>query len=126
MKQLILITLLNLLISPVFSQDQNSFDDLKTGKFAYEGNEGEIEIIRTKKKQIEIFNNGKSKLILKIKWLNDSTYVLTHIKAKNAVGCLQKGDTIKAIILNRNGNRYECSYSSNRCGDGKSVFIKLE
>lgn len=126
MKQLILLTFLTLLVKPVFSQDQIDFESIKTGRFTYEGKEGEVEIIRTKRKQIEIFNEGKSKLILKIKWINDSTYVLTHKKSINNSGCLDKGDWIKAKILKRKKDRYECSYTSNKCGGGKSVFIKLE
>lgn len=126
MKQLILLTVLSLFFMPLRSQGQNGFDDLKVGKFTYEGKEGEIEIVRTKNRQVEIYNNGKSKLILKIDWINDSTYVLTHIKSINAPGCLEKGDWIRATITSRSGDTYECTYTSNRCGSGKSVFKKLE
>ena len=126
LKQIILLTLLTLVFKPIFSQDQIDFEYFKTGKFTYEGKEGEVEIIRTKNKQIEVYNGGNSKLILKIKWINDSTYVLTHKKSINAPGCLEKGDWIKATILNGSKDQYECSYTSNRCGEGKSIFIKLE
>jgi hypothetical protein len=126
MKQLILVTLLSLFLRPVFSQDQNKYEDFKTGKFTYQGKSGVVEIIRTNKKQVEIFNDGKSKLILKINWINDSTYILTLIKKINIHGCLERGDWIKATITNRNGNKYECTYISKNCGGGKSVFVKLE
>ena len=72
MKQLLLLILLSLFLRPAFSQEQSKFDDLKTGKFAYENKVGEVEIIRTKRKQIEQFNDGESKLILKIKWVSAS------------------------------------------------------
>ena len=110
----------------LFSQEHRPYEKFKTGKFTYEGRIGEVEIIRTKKTQTEIYNEGKSKLIFKIKWVNDSTYILKHQKSINAPGCLEKGDWIKAIILGSENNKYTCSFTSNKCGEGQSVFIKLE
>lgn len=126
MKHLYLVPLLTLAF-PAFSQNQTHFDDLKTGKFTYAENEGETEIIRTKRKQTEIYNDGKSKLVMKIRWENDTTYVLTLKREVNAPGCLQKGDWIRTTIVKRSGNRYECSSTSKRCGSlAKIVIIKLE
>ena len=126
MKHTILFILLISFSVQMFSQNKMSYDDLKTGKFTYEGMEGEVEIIRTKKKQIEITNGGESKLISKIDWINDSTYVLTLKKMINSPGCLEKGDWIKSTILNRKGDKYECSFTSKKCGDGTAVLVKLE
>jgi hypothetical protein len=126
MKHILLITILGLFLTQGYAQENNSYEKFKTGIFAYEGRVGEVEICRTKKRQTEIYTNGKSKLILKIEWVNDSTYVLTHKKSKNAPGCLDKGDWIKAIIVASDNDTYTCSYTSNKCGEGKSVFIKLE
>ena len=126
MKGLIIAMVCSLFIQPAAAQLASDFHDLKTGKFTYEGKEDDTEIIRAKRRQVEIFNGGKSKLILKIKWMNDSTYILTHKKAINAPGCLQKNDWINVVITRRWGNRFECSCSSENCGQGQIVFVKLE
>lgn len=126
MKGLVISLVFALFIQPAVAQHTSDFQDLKTGKFTYVGKEGETEIIRTKRKQVETFNGGKSKLILKIKWMNDSTYILTHKKAINAPGCLQKNDWINVVITRRWGNRFECSCSSENCGQGQIVFVKLD
>lgn len=104
----------------------SAYKNFKIGKFTYEGREEEVEIIRTNKTQTEIYNGGKSKLILNIEWVNDSTYLLTHKESINASGCLNKGDWIKATIIDTKKDKYTCSYTSNKCGEGKSVFIKLD
>jgi len=126
MKQVIILTLLTMVLLPVFSQEKIDFARFKTGKFTYETKKEQVEIIRTKKKQIEIFNNGMSKVILKIKWINDSTYVLSLKRAINAPGCLKKGDRVVTTILNASEDRYECFFTSKNCGEGRSVIIKLE
>ncbi|SMC81345.1 hypothetical protein [Moheibacter sediminis] len=108
------------------SQESNIYSKFKTGKFSYEGNSGKVEIIRTEKKNIEIFNNGKSKLINEIKWINDSTYILTHKKSINASGCLDKGDWVKSTIIKVDGNSYTIKAISNKCGEGQTVIHKTE
>jgi hypothetical protein len=110
----------------VYSQDSLCLKNMRTGTFTYEGQEGRVEIIRTRKKQVENYNGGKSKIILRIKWVNDSTYVLTFRRAKNAPGCLKEGDTITTRILECDGNSYYCEYSSRRCGGGRITFVKLD
>ncbi len=125
MKHLFTLLALTFLAGSAFAQEAR-YDDFKTGTFTYESQEGEVEIIRTKTKQIEIYNDGKSKLITNIKWENDSTYVLTHKKAINAEGCLDKGDWIRTKIISRDGNRYEADFVSNKCGRGTAIFIKLK
>lgn len=110
----------------LYSQNSDCLNKIKTGKFTYPGEEGKVEIIRTKKTQTEVYNNGVSKLILKIQWLNDSTYVLTHKKSVNAPGCLEKGDWMKATVFKCEENRYSCEFTSNKCGNGQIVLIKLE
>src|SRR5690554_7101380 len=99
MKHLFTLLALTFLAGSAFAQEAR-YDDFKTGTFTYESQEGEVEIIRTKTKQIEIYNDGKSKLITNIKWENDSTYVLTdrkstrlnssHVRISYAVFCLKK------------------------------------
>ncbi|MFI5204028.1 MAG: hypothetical protein ACHQF2_05980, partial [Flavobacteriales bacterium] len=67
-----------------------------------------------------------SKIVLKIEWLNDSTYVLTVKKLVNAPGCLSKRDWIKTVITSCTDNRWVGTYTSNKCGSGKCVFLKKE
>lgn len=129
MKKLLLITsiLFSLMFHiDVYSQEKLTYEDIKTGTFTYEGQEGNVEIIRTKREQIEIFNEGKSKITLKIEWVNDFTYILEVKELINAPGCLKRGDWIKASIGNRDKKGYDCSYTSSSCGSGSSRFIKLE
>jgi hypothetical protein len=126
MKSNLFVLLLICFSGTAFGQKTNCFKKHVIGKFTYQDRQHESEIIRTRTKQTEIFNFGKSKLILKIKWLNDSTYVLTHQKAINAPGCLDKGDWIKATITNCDETHYTATYTSNKCGNGKSTFIKLQ
>lgn len=127
MKKLTLLALLLTLVSlHVAGQNKNCLESLKSGKFTYEGMEGKIEIIRSNDKQVEIYNNGESKLILKIEWINDHEYILTHLESLNAPGCLEKGDSIKTTVVKCEDNKYYCVFTSNKCGNGSATFIKLE
>jgi len=127
MKSLYLSLLISLCTSFVYGQNtKKELEKFRTGKFTYLGQEEDVVIIRTKKQQTETYNQGKSKLILKIEWVNDSTYVLTHQKAIEAPGCLTKGDWIKTIITSQDGNKYTCTYTSNKCGSGEGTIVKLE
>ncbi|MCX6180727.1 MAG: hypothetical protein NT150_02200 [Bacteroidetes bacterium] len=116
---LLLLTLSKLAFS------QNHCSDYKTGKFTYEGLENEMEITRTKHKQIELDKSTNQKSVLKIKWINDSTYVLTVKGQRNKSTCLKNGETINATIYKCEGKKNYVSYTSN-CGNGKCVIIKLE
>ena len=109
-----------------FSQKKDPYKRFKKGEFAYVGQENAVKIIRTKRKQIEVFGDGKSKLILKIDWTNDSTYVLTHLKSINANGCLKKGEQIITTIINSTADKYTCFYTTKNCGEGRSAIIKLK
>lgn len=121
------LTIIFILLSYLaFSQNNKNFKDFKTGTFVYKGKEDEVKIIRTKKTQTEIYNDGASKLILDIKWIDDSNFELKMKKIVNAPGCLKLGDWIKVKIISRKDNEFNCEYSSERCGSGKSVFVKIE
>ena len=109
-----------------FQQSDNLYKSFRTGIFTYQNSKTRVKIVRTEDEQIEIYNDGNSKLILGIHWENDSTYVLTHKQAINAPGCLQIGDWIKTTITSAEKNKYSCTYTSNRCGSGESVFIKVK
>jgi hypothetical protein len=109
-----------------FSQEPDCLSKFRTGKFTYEGWEGKIEIIRTKTTQIETYDNGRSKIIMKIKWVGPREYVLTHVKSINAPGCLKEGDTIRAHIISCNSTSFTCEWKANRCGSGTNTFVLLK
>jgi len=81
-------------------------------------------IIRTDKLQTEIFNNGQSRLILKIKWTSETTYVLKLKKAINAPGCLKKGDRVTTTIVSCSGDEYVGASTSKKCGDITTTYIR--
>lgn len=109
-----------------FGQNSDQYKSFKTGTFTYLNSESKVKIVRSENEQVEIYNDGESRLILDIHWENDSTYVLTLKQAINAPGCLQIGDWIKTTITSAEKSRYTCTYTSNRCGSGESEFIKLK
>ncbi|PHR26760.1 MAG: hypothetical protein COA38_14340 [Fluviicola sp.] len=113
---------------PVFSysQKEGKYDEFRTGTFTYLDKGEGVLVIRTKKTQIEIYPDGESKLINKIKWINDSTYMLTFKKSINADGCLVKGDRMKIEFLSKDGNQYKCRYTSSACGKGEVTMKKVD
>ena len=109
-----------------YAQSKKELKALRKGVFAYEGrNDGYI-VKRTGSKQIETSADGTQKLILKIRWLDDRTYVLTFIKEINLPGCLKPGDTITTSITECDEFGYSCHYVSTSCGKGSCKFIKIE
>ena len=98
----------------------------KTGTYAYEGEFSEFRIKRTKNKQIEYSITDKSKqVIMKVQWKSSTEYWLTAKKIKNMPSCIKVGDVIKVQITSGNAKSYQCIYSSEKCGEGSSKFIKL-
>ena len=100
---------------------------MREGKFTYEGQENEVEIVRTKTKQTETWNNGKSKLVLEIEWKSDTEYWLTYKRMVNVEkSAVNKGDVIKIKIISCEGNKYfyECRGDNTNYSDG--TIIKLE
>jgi hypothetical protein len=59
-------------------------------------------------------------------WTSDTTYVLTLKEIVNVKGCLKIGETIRVTVLECKGKRYLAKYTSERCGQGESAFIKVE
>jgi hypothetical protein len=111
----------------VFGQNNDCLKNHRTGKYTYKSRGKTVEVIRTEKEQTEIYNNGKSKLILSVEWTSGSTYVLTFKKGINAPpGCLTEGDWIKVTIVKCYGKQYAAKYTSNKCGEGENVFEKIE
>lgn len=108
-----------------YSQTDN-YERFKTGVFTYVDVPGNVEIIRTETTQTEILNNGKSKMILKITWENDSTYVLKLKKLVNMPGILRKGDVIVTTIYEADQNSYKYSYTASGGLTGTGEIIRLE
>ncbi len=108
------------------AQNFHAIERFKTGVFIYENRDSSRQIIRTKKKQTEVFNEGKSKLVFDVEWTSDTTYLLRFKKSHNAPGCLQKHDFIAVIILSVDSDCYTCRFISNRCGEGTGVFYKID
>lgn len=68
-----------------FSLGQQELDcsEFKTGKYHYTPpNGGEVSLKRTKKKQIERYNDENQKFIFSIHWINDCTYELILSNAR--------------------------------------------
>lgn len=107
------------------SQSSDDYKKFHIGTFVY-GGKKDVEIIRTKKMQTEVYNAGKSKIIMKIVWLNDSTYMLTVKKLVNAPGCLQKKDWITSVILDIQGNKSICSSRTANCGLSQAAIVKVK
>jgi hypothetical protein len=78
------ITILSLLIFTSISWAQkDSCDNFHTGKYFYTPpNGGEVHFKRTKKKQIERYNNENQRFIFSITWTSSCTYTLRLIKTK--------------------------------------------
>lgn len=128
MKYLLSVVLFMSLLSFASAQDANCLKGMHKGTFTYEGHEKEVTVKRTKKKQIEIFNGGKTIVELKITWLNDSTYVLTYVKTVNLeeTPCWAIGSTVTTEITACDGEKATCNFTTAQCGSGSCVMIKLK
>lgn len=120
-----LLFLFLLLTLSLSAQEKSNYKDFRKGTFVYEGVD-DVKLIRTKKKQVEIFNDGKSKITMSIKWENDSTYVLTVTEILNSPGCLHVGDVIYTKITKREGPKFFFSYQTANCGNGAGELIKVK
>lgn len=100
---------------------------MRKGIFVYQTTKGtEVKIIRREQKQKEISNGGKSKLFTKIRWLNDSTYVLIFKREKNDAGCLKKGTRIINTIIKCSENEYTVRSLSAECGETEDKIKKIK
>ena len=115
------------IITNCFAQNQSSsYSNFKTGTFTIEGQSKSYEMKRSNDKQIESFNDGKSKIICSIHWTNDSTYVLKVIKITNAPGCVKVGEKMTTTLSGCSSKKVNCSISSQKCGNAKGVIIKIK
>jgi len=128
---IVLISLSLVSVSEMYSQSTEKDElkclkSLRKGTFKYVEENEEYMIVRTRKRQIEMSLDGKSQLILKIKWLDERTYVLTFVKEINMTGCLRRHDTITTKIESCSGDTYKFSYLSNSCGHGASAIERIK
>jgi hypothetical protein len=98
-----------------------------TGTFVYVGAENDALIERTKTMQIETMNGGKTKIFMKIKWLDDQTYVLTQKRVINLDGdCMSRGSKIRTVISDYTDNTYTCFFDAGKCGNGLAQIKKIK
>lgn len=126
MKFVVFIIFSVLTIQQLAAQDTECLKKMRTGNFIYSDQGSQSVIIRTDKLQTEIFNNGQSRLILKIKWTSETTYVLKLKKAINAPGCLKKGDRVTTTIISCSGDEYVGASTSKKCGDITTTYIRTK
>lgn len=103
-----------------FSQNASCQDyksQLVEGKFQIEGDDDLI-IIHRRNKQIEIFNNRKSKIVSDIEWLDNRSYQLVVRKIIGAQdgNCIKEGDIIIVVVIYSKDESYYCQASSSNCG----------
>lgn len=100
----------------------------ETGSFVYVGMEDEALIQRTKDMQIEVMNNGQSRVYMKIVWLDDYSYVLIQKKLENmkAGKCSRKNSKIKTVITEYTEDTYTCNYDAGKCGLGTITIKKIK
>lgn len=117
------------------AQDSTVIDSARTeclksmrrGTFKYTDANYGTTVERSKKKQVEHWNGGNSKLELKIEWPTDSTYILTHKKSVDAKGSLKKDMRIYTTITQCSANQYTCSYyCPGNLAKGECTFKKIK
>jgi len=99
----------------------------EAGSFVYVGMESEAIIHRTKDMQIEVMNNGQSRVFMKIVWLDDYTYVLIQKKLENMKSgkCSRKNSKITTVITDYTEDTYTCNYDAGKCGQGTISIKKI-
>jgi len=121
------ILLLPLFVAAASCSAQNLDPDclarIRKGVFVPE-QAGPMEVIRTGKEYVEVYNEGDAKLFHAIRWDNDSTFTLTMKRSVNVLTCLKKGEIMKTTITTCQGNRYESKSISLYCGDTEESFVK--
>lgn len=107
-------------------EEDHPYQAFRTGTFVYDDYPTEVRVVRTKNRQTEYYNQGQNKMVLKIEWLNDSTYVLTQARKTETPGCLKKGDQILTTITGTYPGGYTYASLSKTCGSSTGKIRKLE
>ena len=127
MKQIVitLTILISLTIITSYTYNDNDcYEDIRTGKFYFVQDNGDTLFIeRTKKKHIETFNNKKSKLVCNIKWTSYNEFTLV-LKSIDEPGCLNKGDKMYVKILECDTQSYKAKITSEDCGSAEVTIMK--
>ncbi len=112
------------------SIDPDCLASIRVGKFKtipHQGREILCEVKRTKNKQIESYNFGKSKIISRIEWISPTRYTLTTLKHINIQpGCDKIGAVATVDIIACDGNSFTYRWTQEGCGTGEGRFKKLE
>ncbi len=99
---------------------------LRTGTFIYPKYGNEVIIKRTKTKQIESYDNGKSKIYMSIEWPADDQYVLTFVKIKSEDKGDMKGHKLYVSIISCDNGTYQYHCKSDIYGDSDSSIQKIK
>jgi hypothetical protein len=109
------------------AQEDIDCSEFKTGKFFYTPpNGGEVTVKRTKKKQVERYNNENQKFIFEINWIDDCTYELTLVNARGLPKERKKeilGTSLYCKVTSASLGHYEISITSNGVGTGETLTI---
>jgi hypothetical protein len=111
----------------VQGQSNSCLISARNGEFISE-DEGKTpyKVIRDNEKQIDIFNSGKSKIISKITWTNDSFFTLTTIRKVRAPGCDKVGATAYIRITSCSDSIQVYQWSQEGCGTGTTRMRKIK
>ena len=116
MKNLLLILFIAALAPAGFGQaDGVDCSDFKTGVFSFEsGNAKDVRIRRGKSKQVELHPESSSKVISKIEWMDDCTFILTCIKVNKPENKKYIGGklTVKIISVTDSSYTYRATYEN--------------
>src|SRR5687767_9594403 len=74
------------LLNVIHAQPSDCLKSLRRGTFFYVGQHEDCIITRTGTIQKEVWNRGKSIMIMKIKWVSDNEYLLIVKKLINVTG----------------------------------------
>jgi hypothetical protein len=107
-------------------KDTDCLKSLRTGTFIYPQYGNEVIIRRTKTKQIESFDNGKSKIYMTIEWPSDDLYILTFTKVKGQDKGDMKGHKLYVSITSCNNGIYQYHCKSDIYGDSDSSIKKIK
>lgn len=120
MKSILLTCLIFLSFHSISQSSENAYS---TGVFTYIHQGTEVTVTRTKKKLIEAF--GDSKMIFKIKWLDETHYEAKLIRMiKIPKGCLKKGDIMTVALSNFNSKGHVSKGITKNCGSASVQLIK--
>ncbi|MFN5518123.1 MAG: hypothetical protein ACK49L_07570 [Bacteroidota bacterium] len=125
MKYSIIICLILIASSACGQINEECLSDLKTGMFMYPKFGSDVTIKRTKKRQIETYNDSKSVIYLGITWLSSQEYELKLIRAKGVESSFMKGEKLYVRIISCKDGLYEYECRSNSYGDHHGTIQKI-